>query len=121
MHAGAPFQESKRVAVVPLLYVQHGCMLAVLAFVSYGSFAIAHRPNFSCYNGIHGLSNPYNATTAVVCALWAMVVVFVCVPAVPCISSRAALQAAALQELCRALQPCRCLCTTHRPSTASMQ
>ena len=73
-----PFEERKRQAVIPLLYVQHAFMVAVVAFVAYGSYAVATRPAQSCYSSIKGLTNPYNAVTAVVCSLWGMLAVFLC-------------------------------------------
>ena len=75
MDAGVPFEESKRKAAIPLLYIQSVLMLAVVAFTAYGSYAIATRPKRSCYSS-HGLRNPYNAVTAVVCSLWGMIAAF---------------------------------------------
>lgn len=68
--AGVPFEESKRKAAIPLLHVQMAFMIAIVAFVAYGSYAVSQRPHGSCYVHVGGLYNPYNATTAVVCALW---------------------------------------------------
>ena len=75
-HAGVPFEESKRKPLVPLLYFQHALMLAVVAFTCYGTYAISDRPPVLCNQHISGLLNPTNATTAVVCAMWAVILVF---------------------------------------------
>ena len=63
---------------MPLLYIQHTLMLAVVAFNCYGTYAIAHRPPSYCTVDIGGLLNPFNATTAVVCAMWGIILIFMC-------------------------------------------
>ena len=73
-----PFQESKRKPLVPLLYIQHTLMLAVVAFNCYGTYAISHRPPAYCTVDVGGLLNPFNATTAVVCAMWGIILIFLC-------------------------------------------
>lgn len=77
---GVPFQESKRRPLIPLLYVQHALMVAMVAFNCYGTYAISHRPASYCQVETGGLLNPFNATTAVVCTMWGIILIFLCAP-----------------------------------------